>query len=309
MHVVRRGHLYLGLFLFPWAILYSVTGFLFNHPALFADAPITSFVRSDATGTPLEDLPTPQHQAEAVLAALNARQKPATPYKLGASEAHYSTRETFVATVKADARTFLVIIDPKTVSGTIRETTPRRVTEKAPFAAGRDNGPRPRGMGMAGPMKHDHAGVKIDDAVANRIKTALPTIMDRKGFPKGEVTVTTAPDVKFPVEAGGQLWTGVYNPITTTVSGTPGAEQSDLSVRGFLLRLHLSRGYPGGVNTRWVWATGVDAIAVVLCFWGVSGLFMWWQLKATRKLGLIVLVLSAIAATALGIGMHSILSA
>ena len=80
MHVVRRGHLYLGLFLFPWAILYSVTGFLFNHPALFADAPITSFVRSDATGTPLEDLPTPQHQAEAVLAALNARQKPATPY-------------------------------------------------------------------------------------------------------------------------------------------------------------------------------------------------------------------------------------
>ena len=114
-------------------------------------------------------------------------------------------------------------------------------------------------------MKHDHAGVKIDDAVANRIKTALPTIMDRKGFPKGDGGRSLPRrTVKFPVEAGGQLWTGVYNPITTTVSGTPGAEQSDLSVRGFLLRLHLSRGYPGGVNTRWVWATGVDAIAVVL---------------------------------------------
>jgi len=47
MHLVRRTHLYLGLFLFPWAILYGVTGFLFNHPTLFADAPTTHFSRAD----------------------------------------------------------------------------------------------------------------------------------------------------------------------------------------------------------------------------------------------------------------------
>lgn len=37
---------------------------------------------------------------------------------------------------------------------------------------------------------------------------------------------------------------------------------------------------------------GVDAIALTLCLWGVSGLFMWWQIKATRKPGLAVLAVS-----------------
>jgi hypothetical protein len=82
-----------------------------------------------------------------------------------------------------------------------------------------------------------------------------------------------------------------------------------MSARTFLLRLHLSRGYPGEVTTKWFWAVGVDAIALILCFWGVSGLFMWWQIKATRKAGLVVLALSAVAATALGIGMYAVLSA
>jgi hypothetical protein len=123
------------------------------------------------------------------------------------------------------------------------------------------------------------------------------------------VTVTTSPDIKFPVEADGQVWTATYNPITTTVSGTAGPERSEMSARTFLLRLHLSRGYPGEVTTKWFWAVGVDAIALILCFWGVSGLFMWWQIKATRKAGLVVLALSAVAATALGIGMYAVLSA
>ncbi|AWM39994.1 hypothetical protein GobsT_16030 [Gemmata obscuriglobus] len=214
-----------------------------------------------------------------------------------------------MANVKADARTFFVVYDPKTASGTIRETTTRAVGEKAPFATATGDAPRQRGMGMGGPMKQNHAGVKVEDSIVERLKTAVPTIMERKGFPKGEVTVTTSPDVKFPVEADGQLWTATYNPITTTVSGAAGQEQSELTARGFLLRLHLSRGYPGEVTTKWLWAVGVDAMALILCFWGVSGLLMWWQIKATRKAGRLVLALSAAAATALGVGMYAVLAA
>lgn len=309
MHLVRRMHLYAGLFLFPWAILYGVTGFLFNHPTFFADAPITHFNRTDVVGTPLESAPSPREQAAAVLAALNERQKPAKPYRLAKGEAHYGTRETFVATVKADARTFFVVFDPKTASGIIRETTTRATVEKAPFATGAGDAPPQRGMGMMGPMKHNPAGVQIEDSIIDRIKSAVPMIMERKGFPKGEVTVTAAPDIKFPVEVDGQVWTATYNPLTTNVSGTAGPERSELSWRTFLLRLHLSRGYPGEVTTKWLWAVVVDAMALILCFWGVSGLFMWWQIKATRKAGLIVLALSAVAATALGIGMYAVLAA
>ena len=309
MHLVRRTHLYFGLFLFPWAILYGVTGFLFNHPTILADAPTTHFSRADIAGTPLENLPTPREQASAVLTALNEQQKPATPYTLGSGDAHYGTRESFVATVKADARTFFFVYDPKTASGVIRETTTRSVAEKAPFATASGDAPRQRGMGMMGPMKPNPAGIKIEDSIIDRIKSAVPTIMERKGFPKGEVTVTTAPDIKFPVEVDGQVWTAIYNPLTTSVSGTAGPEHSELTWRTFLLRLHLSRGYPGEVTTKWLWAVGVDAMALILCYWGVSGLFMWWQIKATRKAGLVVLALSAVAATALGVGMYSVLSA
>jgi hypothetical protein len=72
--------------------------------------------------------------------------------------------------------------------------------------------------------------------------------------------------------------------------------------------MHLAHGFPGEVNAKWVWAVVVDAMAFVMCFWGVSGLFMWWQLKATRRPGSVVLSLSAIAATALGFAMYALLS-
>jgi hypothetical protein len=52
----------------------------------------------------------------------------------------------------------------------------------------------------------------------------------------------------------------------------------------------------------------VDAMAFVMVFWGISGVFMWWQLKNTRVLGFFVLLLSAAAALALGFGMHEVLS-
>ena len=309
LQLIRRTHLYVGLFLFPWAILYGVTGFLFNHPTVLADAPTTHFGRADVIGTALEALPTPTEQAKLIIAALNDQQKPSTPYTLGVGEAHYGNRESFVTTIKADARTFFVVYDPKTASGTIRETTTRAVAEKAPFATATGDAPRQRGMGMGGPMKHNHSGVKVGDSIIERLKTAVPTIMERKGFPRGEVTVTTSPDIKFPVEADGQVWTATFNPITTNVSGTAGPERSELTARTFLLRLHLSRGYPGEVTTKWLWAVGVDAMALILCFWGVSGLLMWWQIKATRKAGLAVLALSAVAATALGVGMYAVLAA
>jgi hypothetical protein len=81
-----------------------------------------------------------------------------------------------------------------------------------------------------------------------------------------------------------------------------------MSTRRFLTRLHLAHGYPGEQNARWFWAVVVDAMAFVMVFWGVSGIFMWWQIKATRKFGFLVLVLSVAAATALGLGMHEALT-
>lgn len=303
LYAVRRLHLYLGLFLFPWAVLYGVTAFLFNHPSAFSDAPTATFGPAALVGTPFEQRPTARQLAEQVLAKLNEKQKPATPYAL-AGEAKFA-REFAFATVKADGQTVSVLVDVKAGTGTVRSqpAKPMAEPEKPPFAVGRGESP-----GRRPPMVRESAeGIKLDDPIHEKIKASVPTILERTGFPAGEVTVTSVPDVQFPILADGRTWTATYNPMTGTVGGTPAEAkpESELGWRRFLLRLHTAHGYPGEQNARWFWAVVVDVMAFVMCFWGVSGLFMWWQLKATRKLGFVILVLSAVAATALGFAMHT----
>lgn len=321
MHVVRRGHLYLGLFLFPWAILYGVTAFLFNHPAAFADQPTVTYGPAATAGTPLESFPVPAVVAEKVVAKLNELQTPLTPYRL-AGEARYG-RDFAFATVKGDGKTVSVLYDVKHGGGTVRATPPaveKVEPEKAPFATGSAKAGPARGekggkseakVGMkGGPTAAAVEGVKLPDPLHDRFKAAVPTILERTGFPGGEVTVTSVPDVVFPIEADGRTWTATYNPMTGSVTGAPAGASppTELGWRRFVLRLHTAHGYPGEPNARWFWAVVVDVMAFVMCFWGVSGLFMWWQIKATRRIGAVTLGLSAAAATTLGFAMHAALS-
>ncbi len=306
-HLLRRGHLYFGLFLFPWAVLYGVTAFLFNHPTAFADVPTATFGARALVGTPMEALPLPAEQAEQVVAKLNELQKPATPYKL-AGAAKYA-REFAFATVKADGQTVSLLFDVKNRGGTVRATPARDKPEpeRAPFAT--TGAPQPKGDAPKAP-RADTARVQLSDPLHERVRAAVPAVLARTGFPSGEVTVTSVPDVTFPVEADGRTWTASYNALTGTVTGAPtdSKPESELSARRFLTRLHLAHGYPGEANGKWFWALVVDATAFALCFWGLSGLVMWWQIKAARWPGLAVLALSAACATALALAMHTALT-
>jgi hypothetical protein len=114
---VRRVHLYLGLFLFPWAILYGVTAFLFNHPTAFDDRPTASFGRDALAGTPLEGPPDPQAIAERVVAELNETQGPASPYTL-AGTAKFTGKEFALARVGAGGQSLTVSIELKAGGGT-----------------------------------------------------------------------------------------------------------------------------------------------------------------------------------------------
>jgi hypothetical protein len=314
MMFCRRAHLYLGLLLFPWAILYGVTGFLFNHPTAFSDQQATNFGREATAGTALDYLISPERIADDLIAKLNDVQKPATPYEL-AGPAKFN-REFAFAQVKAEAGNVSLLFDPKAGTGTIRRQPVREKVEKveppkAPFATNREARParEPRQRGGAAPAPRPASdGIMLADPLQDRLKAAIPTILERSGFPaEGEVTVTSVPEVVVPIRADGRIWTATYNPMTGSVSGKAAdtKPESELGWRRFLLRLHTAHGYPGETNSRWAWAVIVDVMAFVMCFWGLSGLIMWWQLKQQRTLGYVLLTLSAIAATALGMGMHS----
>jgi hypothetical protein len=303
-HLLRRAHLYLGLFLLPWAILYGVTAFLFNHPAAFSDQPTVQFGREATAGTPLESVPTPREQAEQVIAKLNDLHKPAVPYTLGPGEVKYN-REFAFATAKADGRTVNVLVDVKTGTGTVRSTPdkPKAEPVKAPFAVGSVDRPRPVRSNPSPPPSND--GIKLDHPLPERVKASVPAILERTGFEGTEIVVTSVPDLVFPIDADGRTWTATYNATTGNVGGALPEAPTGPNWRQFLLRLHTAHGYPGEANARWGWAVVVDVMAAVMVFWGLSGLVMWWQIKATRIAGAVVLVLSAIAATLLGLAMYT----
>ena len=312
LHLLRRGHLYLGLFLFPWAILYGVTGFLFNHPTAFSDQAVTNFSAAALVGTPLESRLSADETAAEVIRLVNAKQQPDVAYTVTGS-ARYG-REFAFGTVKTIDGNLSFLIDVKNGNGTIRTAPPTapkpEAAEPAPFAVGDKPRPQPKERGSrpersASGDRNDP--LLLDQPLHERIRQSMPAILTAEHFASGEVTITSVPDVIFTIAAGDTTWTATYNPMNGTLSGKPSetpAATQEISVRRFLLRLHTAHGYPSEQNARWFWAVIVDAMAFVMCFWGITGILMWRQIKATRTSGTIVLMLSAACAAALGYAMY-----
>ena len=302
LHLVRRAHMYAGLFLLPWSVLYGVTAFLFNHPTAFSDQPAASFGRTALAGTPMESPPSPAAVAEQVVAALRTRTPTATYTLVDPDQAKY-TREFAFAVVRAEGRETNVLIDVTGAGGSVRsrDVPAPTVEGPAPFAVG---GPTIRSKTSSGPAD----ALRIADPLHERVEFAVPTILDRTGFPGGAVTVTSVPDLSFLMDADGRRWRVTFNAQTGIVSGRPTDAESPLttpSTRNFLLRLHAAHGYPYRADGRWAWAVLVDVMAAVLVLWSASGLVMWWQVKAARRSGAVVLCLSAATAAVLVVAVRT----
>jgi len=72
-------------------------------------------------------------------------------------------------------------------------------------------------------------------------------------------------------------------------------ERLEIETSGFLNRFHRRRGYQQPYAADLAMAISVDAVIIAMVFWALSGLWMWWEMRATRWWGL------ACAATGLGI--------
>lgn len=63
-------------------------------------------------------------------------------------------------------------------------------------------------------------------------------------------------------------------------------ERVEFSAGGFLNRFHRRRGYQQPYAADRFMAVAVDAVIVALVAWALSGLWMWWEMRATRLWGL-----------------------
>jgi hypothetical protein len=67
-------------------------------------------------------------------------------------------------------------------------------------------------------------------------------------------------------------------------------ERQIFRMPAFLEQLHRRCGYGQGYVLEDTWAFSVDLVIVAMVFWGLSGLWMWWELRATRRWGALSLL-------------------
>lgn len=334
--LLRRGHLYFGLFLAPWAILYGLSAYLFNHPTHFSDQPLSVVGAAVVRAAGVRPLGSADQAAAAVASALQNRfPNEAIELKLP-SNASWRGEFAF-AEVEVDNRLHQLLLYRNATGGTLRNSpkpepqvtkTPRLAPFEISVAGGSSSGgparaargrssadtaaePRNRAPDAAAASALEP--LLIDDSWALDVQPRLPEIFVALGVDLGDAQphLTSVPILQFELHSQSGDWQVAYDPLKGSVQASESklAAASELSWRRFLLRLHTTHGYPSEANSRWLWAIFVDIMAFVMLFWALSGFIMWWHIKRTRKWGLAVFATSALLATYLATSMHQELSA
>lgn len=67
-------------------------------------------------------------------------------------------------------------------------------------------------------------------------------------------------------------------------------EKQESRIPNVLARLHLRQSYRFDYAFDDTWAFSVDLVIAAMVFWAASGLWLWWELKATRRWGAVSIV-------------------
>lgn len=291
----RRAHLYLGLFLIPWVMVYAITGFLFNHRSAFPERSrgnrgneFESFSGDVVKGTPLEGLPSATEMAERVTAALN--RKASAPE----SQQSFKVIDSNTAHFGWHVINTVAMVDGK----------PRRVDVELGGKGGDVFGPPPDKLQEAAFVAP--AGVFVEPSFTGQIEQGVPAVLVKLGIQPDDkpVTIRRAPELVFNMAEGEKIWRVRYDPLSGSVAADEVESPEGLAWQRYLKILHFSVGFTGGTFTRWIWALFVDSVVLCLAFWCASGVIMWWQLRTVRRSGLLVLGASLAIAGLLGVAMY-----
>lgn len=124
----------------------------------------------------------------------------------------------------------------------------------------------------------------VDRAVLDKVKADAAKL-------GASAAVRQTPALRLSLLVEGKPWTAHWNLETGAVDAAP---TEPLATSQVLTRLHVAHGYGGRA---WFWGACVDATALVLLFWGASGLALWLSMRGLRRSGLVTLAASlAVAA-------------
>jgi hypothetical protein len=275
--LVRRVHLYAGLLLLPWLLLFGISGMLFNHPNLGQDVQSEPISQADFHAlTELEPWRA-EDIATRVVQGLNE------PVEAGASRQHYEldpdSRSELtgftVLSAPAQGAQHVLLLD-------VAEATGVLVTRKAEPADAKTSFPgRTVALAEFSAKVVEH---QVRGLLGARHKHALDEL---RAHPK------IAPELRFRLlDADKQRWNMVYDLRTGAVSGRRTDAFPNIGVTQLLASLHKTHHFPLQVGAAWFWALFADLLGVTMVIWSLTGLIMWWKMKPTRLLGTVALAIA-----------------
>ena len=289
LKLVRRIHLYSGILLLPWVLLYGVTALLFNHPEVATQRTRVDLGSSLVRGTEFAEGFDARVLADELLTAWNEDRKKDDPLVLDASFAPRFTRPLFIDS-DSEERSARIRFDASDGSGRLTTRERRAPRDRAPFLD-RKTFMQP-------------ASWPNEDAW----KEAAATVVERAGFEGEDFRVRSGPTLRFHVRDGDEVWVVDGDLGRRRASASKVSDRRPMTTRSFLLRLHTAHVFPDTPGWRWAWALIVDVMAIAMVFWAASGLLMWWQLKSTRLAGFALLAASLLGAGLVGAGMWSLMN-
>ncbi|MFO0943406.1 MAG: hypothetical protein U0930_21945 [Pirellulales bacterium] len=299
---VRRSHLYLGLLLCPWALLYGMTAYLFNHPSHFSDSNLRAFSSDVLEQAGFNGVKSPDELASRVIDGLNER-FPDSKLTLNHQHPVRFVGDYFFASARTDTKLVQMLIFRNGSGGSVREQIEQMKDDKpaAPFAISGKSKPTSTTDSQAN-IDALSQPLKLDAGIDKVVEKALPEIARQIGYSEIATTLklTSVPALEFVANSHETDWKVRYDSLNGTVSASlmdASAASHEFGWRRYLLRMHTTHGYPGEVSPRFYWAIVVDTMAAVMIFWGLSGIVMWWQLKRLRFWGGVAIASSLALAT------------
>lgn len=301
--VVRRSHLYLGLLLCPWALLYGMTAYLFNHPSHFSDSNLRTFSSDVLEQAGFFGVGSPDELAGQVVDGLNER-FPEAQLTLNRQSPVRFDGDFFFASAQTDTKLVQLLIFRNGSGGSVREQLEQKKDDQpaAPFAItgqSKPSMPTPESQIATDDLSRP---LKLDKGLDQGIDKALPEIARQIGYSDiaGSFKLTSVPALEFEAKSQDTEWRVRYDSLKGTVAASPvdpSQPSKQFGWRRHLLRMHTTHGYPGEVGPRFYWAIIVDTMAAVMIFWGLSGILMWWQIKRLRFWGGVTIASSVILAS------------
>jgi hypothetical protein len=275
---VRRAHMYTGLFMAPWVLMYGLSGFVFNHVGWFGGNQRAHFGGGEYAAAGLDDAVSRERWAAAIVDELNSKlgEGAARLALVGDVAPEFNGFATLPATDRSSGAAATLFVDFDDRGGFVQKRT------GAPAAVPTDV---PRAVTPVLDAK------AVENLTAQFSGLALKADPAISGYAFGAPVI---PDMMFRC-----------NLRTGAVTMRP-ARSMEPAV--FLMRLHMAHHYPKTFGWWMLWAVIVDFAALLLCFWAVTGIVMWIQMKNVRYSGAFMVVLALLATATVGVAMHAIIT-